>query len=210
MCEMMHCFYWRRNWWIWNFSVSSSIPHWQCSKQTPVEGALLCWSLSFLHVFQSSHVSSLYFCVFMLTLVGENCRWSETTAFLLGFPTCRSTNKFLPIELCYVEVWCLLIYFLDQVWLFNLLRCLRAETNERNICSICNLQIPSCIPNLQSHKWIFVERALPHWSLTTANIFRPGLTLLPTTMFCWCHWWEKVPKHMKLLHPLLHFPLADP
>jgi hypothetical protein len=29
-------------------------------------------------------------------------------------------------------------------------------------------------------------------------------------MFYWCHWWEKVSKHMKLIHLLLHSPLADP
>ena len=77
-------------------------------------------------------------------------------------------------------------------------------------CSIWKYYIPSCIPHLQSHKRVFVERALPRQSSTTAHVFRLGLTLLPTTMFCWCHWWEKVSKHMKLLHPLLHSPLADP
>jgi hypothetical protein len=40
----------------------------------------------------------------MLILVGENYRRSETNASLLGFPTCRSTNRFLLRELCYVEV----------------------------------------------------------------------------------------------------------
>jgi hypothetical protein len=73
----------------------SSIPHWWCSKQAPIEGVLLCWSFSLLHVFQSSHVSSLYSCFLILSLVGENYRWSETTSFLLGFPTGSSTNKSL-------------------------------------------------------------------------------------------------------------------
>jgi len=109
-CGITRCLNWKRNWWIWNPFVSSFIPHWRCSKQTPVEGVLLCWSFSFLHVFQSSHVSSLYFCIFMLTLVGENCRWSETTAFLLGFPTCRATNGFLWRELCHVKVRWLLMF----------------------------------------------------------------------------------------------------
>jgi len=110
MCEMMHCFYWRRNWWIWNSFVSSSIPHWQCSKQTPVEGALLCWSFNLLPIFQPRSVSFPYFRVLMLTLVGETYRWSETTSFLLGFSTCRFINRFLPRELCYIEVWCLPLF----------------------------------------------------------------------------------------------------
>ena len=49
----------------------SLIPYWWCSKQAPIEGVMLCWSFSLLHVFQSRHVSSLYFCVLILTLVGE-------------------------------------------------------------------------------------------------------------------------------------------
>jgi hypothetical protein len=150
MCEMMHCFYWRRNWWIWNSFVSSSIPHWQCSKQTPVEGALLCWSFNLLSIFQPRSVSFPYFCIFKLTLMRENYRWSETTASLLGFSTCRATNIFLQRELCHGEVLYLLLFSSSS------------------------------------------------------------LAFLPTTMFCWCHWWEKVSKHMKLLHPLLHSPLADP
>ena len=110
MCEMMHCFYWRRNWWIWNSFVSSSIPHWQCNKQTPVEGALLCWSFNLLSIFQLRFVSFPYFRVLMLTLVGETCRWYETTSFLPGLSTCRSINRFLSRELCYVEVWCLPLF----------------------------------------------------------------------------------------------------
>jgi len=116
--------------------------------------------------------------------------------------SCRESSATVKFYICSC--------FLAQIWLFCLLQCFDAETGERKFQSIWNYYIPSCIPTLQSHKRIFVERALPHWSLTTANIFRPSLTLLPTTMFCWCHWWEKVSKHMKLLHPLLHSPLADP
>ena len=70
MCEMMHCFYWR-NWWIWHSFVSSSIPHWQCSKQTPVEGALLCWSFNLLSIFQPRFVSFPFFCIFKLTPMRE-------------------------------------------------------------------------------------------------------------------------------------------
>jgi len=78
----------------------------------PIEGVLLYCSSSLLHVFQSSHVSSLYFCVFMLTLVGENCRWSETTAFLLEFPIGKSTNRSTLRELSYVEVQCKVMFFI--------------------------------------------------------------------------------------------------
>jgi hypothetical protein len=110
MCEMMHCFYWKRNWWIWNFFVSSSTPHWQCNKQTPVEGALLCWSFNLLPIFQPRFVSFPYFRVLMLTLVGETCRRYETTSFLLGFSTGRATNRFLWRELCHGEVLYLLLF----------------------------------------------------------------------------------------------------
>ena len=110
MCEMMHCFYWRSNWWIWNSFVSSSIPHWQCSKQTPVEGALLCWSFNLLSIFQPRFVSFPFFCIFKLTPMRENYRWSETTASLLGFSTCRATNRFLQRELCHGEVLYLLLF----------------------------------------------------------------------------------------------------
>ena len=81
------------------------------SNKAPIEGVLLCWSFSLLHVFQSRHVSSLYFCVVMPILVGENCGQSKTTASLIGFPIYRSTNRFLPRDLCNVEVWCLLNVF---------------------------------------------------------------------------------------------------
>jgi hypothetical protein len=60
--------------------------------------------------FQPTFVSSPYFCVLIPTLVGENCRRSETTASLLGFLTCRSTNRFWLRELCYVEVGCLPLF----------------------------------------------------------------------------------------------------
>jgi hypothetical protein len=40
----------------------------------------------------------------------ENYRWSETTASLLGFSTCRSTNRFLQRELCHSEVLYLLLF----------------------------------------------------------------------------------------------------
>jgi hypothetical protein len=109
MCEMMHCFYWR-NWWIWHSFVSSSIPHWQCSKQTPVEGALLCWSFNLLPIFQPRSVSFPHFRVLMLTLVGETYWWSETTSFLLGFSPCRATNRFPRRELCHGEVLYLLLF----------------------------------------------------------------------------------------------------
>jgi len=100
--------------------------------------------------------------------------------------------------------------FLAQVWLFCLLQCFSAETDETKFCSVWKYCIPSCMPHWQIHKQISTERALQCWSSMTAHVFRPGLTLRPTTMFCWCHWWKKVSKHMKLLHPLLHSPLADP
>ena len=77
----------------------------------PIEGVLLYCSFSLLYIFQSSHVSSLYFCIFMLTLVGENCRWSETTAFLLEFPIDRSINRSLWRELCYIKVQGILKFF---------------------------------------------------------------------------------------------------
>jgi hypothetical protein len=82
-------------------------------------------------------------------------------------------------------------YFLAQVWLFGLLQCFNAEIDEPKFCSVSNYCIPSCIPHLQSHKQIFVERALPRQSSMTTHVFRLGLTLLPTTMFCWCHWGRK-------------------
>jgi hypothetical protein len=185
-------FYWRRNWWIWNSFVSSSIPHWQCSKQTPVEGALLCWSFNLLPIFQPRSVSFPYFRVWMLTLIGETCRWSETTSFLLGFSTCRATNRFLQRELCHDEVWCLLMFYLDRVWLFNLLQCFASATGGRKFCSVWKCCIPSCISHLQSHKRVFVERALPRQSSMTAHVFRLGLTFRPTAVFrCW-NWWDKV------------------
>jgi hypothetical protein len=36
---------------------------------------------------------------------------------------------------------------------------------------------------LQSHKRVFVEKALPRQSSTTAHVFRLGLTLRPTPVF---------------------------
>jgi hypothetical protein len=110
MCEMRHCFCWRRNWWIWNSFVSSSIPHWRRIKQTPIEGALLCWSFNLLSIFQPRFVSFPFFCIFKLTPMRENYRWSETIASLLGFSTCRSTNRFLQRELCHGEVLYLLLF----------------------------------------------------------------------------------------------------
>jgi hypothetical protein len=41
-CGITHYSYYRRNWWIWNSSISSLIPHWRCSKQTFIGGILLC------------------------------------------------------------------------------------------------------------------------------------------------------------------------
>jgi hypothetical protein len=110
-CGITHCLYWKRTWWIENSSTSSSIAHRQCNKQTPVEGVLFYWSFSLIPVFQPTFVSYPYFCVLIPTLVGENCRRFETTASLLGFLTCRSTNKSLQRELCHIEVWCLLMFF---------------------------------------------------------------------------------------------------
>ena len=107
---MPYLFY-GRNRWTWISSISSSIPLERCSKQAPIKGVLLCGSFSLLHVFQSRHVSFLYFYILILTLLKENHRWPETTVFLLGLPTCGSTNRFLPRELCYVEVWCLFVFF---------------------------------------------------------------------------------------------------
>jgi hypothetical protein len=135
--------------WIWNSFVSSSIPHWQCSKQTPVEGALLCWSFNLLSIFQPRSVSFPYFCIFKLTLMRENYRWSETTASLLGFSTCRSTNRFLQRELCHDEVLYLLLF-------------------------------------------------------SSSN-----LAFLHTTVFQCGNWWHKFSHCLKLLHPLLHSPLAE-
>jgi len=111
-----------------------------------------CRGSSVLLKFQSSSCCLVQvclfslFCVVMPILVGENYGQFETTASLLGFPTCRPINRFLLRKLCHVEVWCLLMFF------------------------------------------------------------RLDLTLLPATMFCWCHWWEKFSKHVKLLPPLLHSP----
>jgi len=150
MCEMRHCFCWRRNWWIWNSFVSSSIPHWRRIKQTPIEGALLCWSFNLLSIFQPRSVSFPYFCIFKLTLMRENYRWSETTTSLLGFSTCRSTNRFLQRELCHGEVLYLLLFSSSS------------------------------------------------------------LAFLPTTVFQCGNWWHKFSHCLKLLHPLLHSPLAEP
>ena len=97
-------------------------------------------------VFQPRSVSSPNFCVLMLTLVGNKCTWSETTISLLGFPTCRATNKYLPRELYHVKVRRLLM-FSDQVLLFCLLQCFDAETDRGKFHSIWNYYIPSCIPN---------------------------------------------------------------
>jgi len=82
--------------------------------------------------------------------------------------------------------------FLAQVWLLCLLQCFDAETGGVNFHIVWNYYIPSWIPHLQSHKRVFVERALPRQSSTTAHVFRLGLTLRPTPVFpCW-NWWAKV------------------
>ena len=146
MCEMMHCFIGGEN----DESETPLSPHWQCSKQTPLEGALLCWSFNLLPIFQPRSVSFPYFRVLMLTLVGENCRWSETTSFLLGFSTCKATNRFLRRELCHGEVLYLLLF-------------------------------------------------------SSSN-----LAFLHTTVFQCGNWWHKFSHYLKLLHPLLHSPLAEP
>jgi len=80
----------------------------------------------------------------------ENYGWSETTASLLGFPTCRSTNRFRLRELCYVEV--------------------------------------GCLPLFSSS----------------------GIAFQPTTVSSYWNWWCKFSYLLKLLHPLLHSPLAEP
>jgi len=95
MCELTHCLYWRRNWWVWNSSISSLIHHWRCRKQPPVEGVLLYWSFSLLLVFQPRFVSSAYSSVSVLKLMGESFTAYETTTFPLAFPTDRSPNKSL-------------------------------------------------------------------------------------------------------------------
>jgi hypothetical protein len=192
-----------------NSFVSLSIRHWQCSKQTPVEGALLCWSFSLLLIFQPRSVSSPYFCVLMLTLVGNNHRWFNTTTPLLWFLIGRFTNRSLHKEFYSVEVWCYSC-FPYQVYLFSLLLCFSNATAGKTFYRIWNYYISSCIPHLQSHKQIFVERALPYWSSTSTHVFRPGLTFLPITLFqCW-NWWGKFSYHLKLLHPLLYFPPVEP
>ena len=87
-----------RKWWTWISSISSSIPLERCSKQAPIEGVLLCGSFSLLHVFQSRHVSSPYFCVLILTLLEENHRWSEN----YGIPSWIShlrIHKQIPAEI---------------------------------------------------------------------------------------------------------------
>jgi hypothetical protein len=79
----------------------------------------------------------------------EYYRWSETTASLLGFSTCRSTNRFLQRELCHDEVLYLLLF-------------------------------------------------------SSSN-----LAFLHTTVFQCGNWWHKFSHCLKLLHPLLHSPLAE-
>jgi len=191
MCEMLHCFYWRRNWWIWNFFVSSSIAHRQCNKQTPVEGALLCWSFNLLSIFQPRSVSFPYFCIFKLTLMRENYRWSETTASLLGFSTCRSTNRFLQRELCHGEVLYLLLFSSSSL-AFLPTTVFQCGNWWHKFSYRLKLLHPLMHFHLQSHKQISVERALPRWSSMSAHVFRLGLTLRPTPVFqCW-NWWAKV------------------
>jgi hypothetical protein len=132
-----------------NSFVSLSIRHWQCSKQTPVEGALLCWSFSLLLIFQPRSVSSPYFCVLMLTLVGNNHRWFNTTSPLLWFLIGRFTNRSLHKEFYSVEVWCYSC-FPYQVYLFSLLLCFSNATAGKTFYRIWNYYISSCIPHLQS------------------------------------------------------------
>jgi len=189
--------------------ASSLIPHWRCSKQTPVEGALLCWSFNLLLIFQPRSVSFPYFRVLMLTLVGENFRWSKTTSFLLGFSTCRATNRFLRRELCHGEVLYLLM-FSDQVWPFCLLQCFGFEIDGEKFCSIWKYYIPFCIPNWQIHKEISTERALQRRSSESNHGFfrffflilccwteielTVGVTSKKANAQCteasiiWCHW----------------------
>jgi len=114
-----------------------------------------CRGSSALWKFQSSSCFSVYACLFSLLLhfntdTVRRKIIDDLKLLLLGFPTCGSTNRFLPRELCHGEVLYLLLF-------------------------------------------------------SSSN-----LAFLPTTVFYWCHWWEKVSKHMKLLHPLLHSPLANP
>jgi hypothetical protein len=170
---------------------------------------MLCWSFSLLSIFQPRSVFSPYFCVLTLTLVGNNHRWFNTTTPFLWFLIGRFTNISLHKEFYFVEV---LDYscFPYQVCLFSLLLCFGNATARRKFYRIWNYYISSCIPHLQCHKWIFIERALPYWSSTSAHVFRLGLTFLPITLFrCW-NWWGKFSYHLKLLHPLLYSPLAEP
>jgi hypothetical protein len=75
-----------------------------------------CRGSSALLKFQSSFYFSTEVCLFSLLLHFQantnegNFRWSETIASLLGFSTCRSTNRFLQRELCHGEVLYLLLF----------------------------------------------------------------------------------------------------
>jgi hypothetical protein len=162
--------------------------------------------------FQPTFVSSPYFCVLIPTLVGENCRRSETTASLLGFLTCRSTNRFWLRELCYVEVGCLPL-FSSSGLAFQPTTVSLYWNWWRKFSYLLKLLYPLLHSPLAEPQTGFYRESSGMSKFDDCScffFFKPGLTLLPTTMFCWCHWWEKVSKHMKLLHPLLHSPLANP
>ena len=142
--------------------------------------------LKFQSSFYFSAVSFPFFCIFKLTPMRENYRWSETTVSLADLQTdfSRESSATVKFYICSC--------FLAQVWLFCLLQCFDAETGGVTFHIVWNYYIPSCIPHLQSHKRVFVERALPRQSLTTAHVFRLGLTLRPTPVFqCW-NGWDKV------------------
>jgi hypothetical protein len=124
-----------------------------------VEEVLLCWNFSLLLIFQPRHVSFLYFCVLMLTLMVDNHRWYNTTTPFFDSSLADSQTDFCG-ESSATLMFYVCSYFLAQVWLFCLLQCFSAETDMGKFHSIWNYYIPSCIPHWQIHKHISTERAL--------------------------------------------------
>src|SRR3990172_7399453 len=61
--------------------------------------------------FQTRFDPSAYSSVSVLKLMGQIFVAYENTTFPLAFPTCRATNESLQIELCNVEVQCLIMVF---------------------------------------------------------------------------------------------------
>ena len=148
MCEMMHCFYWRRNWWIWNSFVSSLIPHWRCSKQTPVEGALLCWSFNLLSIFQPRSVSFPFFLHFQAKPRWEKIIDDQKLLHpFLDSPLTEPQTDFCGESSATVKLY-ICSCFLAQVWLFCLLQFFDAETGRVSFHIVWNYYIPSCIPPL--------------------------------------------------------------